>query len=119
MGLVTRGDEARFSYGFALAGHPGYGHIANVVAGALASVCRHFLPDKWRPLRIELDIPRPRHTAAFEDMFDCPVVFNAPSMTVLFNRDCLDVRSPAPAAAPLITIADVARDRRGGARAIR
>jgi Arabinose-binding domain of AraC transcription regulator, N-term len=49
MALATRGDEARFSYGFALAGHPGYGHVANVAAGALASVCRHFLPGNWRP----------------------------------------------------------------------
>jgi AraC-like DNA-binding protein len=115
MALATRGDEARFSYGFALAGHPGYGHVANVAAGALASVCRHFLPGNWRPIRIELDIPRPRHTAPFEDMFHCPVVFNALMMTVVFDRDCLDTSGPAPGAASIITIADVARDRRGAA----
>jgi AraC-like DNA-binding protein len=115
MALATRGDEARFSYGFALAGHPGYGHVANVAAGALASVCRHFLPGNWRPIRIELDIPRPRHTAPFEDMFHCPVLFNAPMMTVVFDRDCLDTSGPAPGAASIITIADVARDRRGAA----
>jgi AraC-like DNA-binding protein len=115
MALVARGDEARFSYGFALAGRVGYEHVANVAAGALASVCRHFLSDSWRPLRIELDIPRPRHAAAFEDMFHCPVVFNAPAMTVVFDRGYLDSCGPAPAAAPVITIADVARDRRGAA----
>lgn len=115
MGLATRGDEAHFSYGFALAGHPGYGHVANVAAGALASVCRRFLSANWRPLRIELDIPRPRHTAPFEDMFHCPVVFNAPTMTVVFDRDYLDVRAPAPASEPVVTIGDVARDRRGPA----
>jgi AraC-like DNA-binding protein len=115
MALVTRGGEARFSYGFALAGRPGYGHVANVAAGALASVCRHFLSDKWRPLRIELDIPRPRHATPFEDMFHCPVVFNAPAMTVVFDRGHLDACGPAPAAGPILTIADVARDRRGAA----
>jgi AraC-like DNA-binding protein len=115
MALDTRGDEARFSYGFALAGRAGYHHVANVAAGALASVCRHFLSGNWRPLRIELDIPRPRHTAPFEDMFHCPVVFNAPTMTVVFDRDCLDACGPARAATPVISIADVARDRRGAA----
>lgn len=115
MALVTRGDEARFSYGLALAGRPGYDHAANVAAGALSSVCRHFLSENWRPLRIELDIPRPRHTAPFEDMFHCPVVFNAPTLAVVFDRGSLTTRGPAPAAAPIITIADVARDRRGAA----
>ncbi|MCX7304727.1 MAG: AraC family transcriptional regulator ligand-binding domain-containing protein [Hyphomicrobiales bacterium] len=115
MGLATQGDEARFSYGFALAGHSGYGHVANVAAGALSSVCRHFLSDRWRPLRIELDIPRPRRVAPFEDMFQCPVVFNAPTTTVVFDRAGLDARGPARAGRPIITIADVARDRRGAA----
>jgi AraC-like DNA-binding protein len=113
MALATRGDEARYSYGFALAGRPGYQHAANVAAGALSSVCRHFLSNTWRPLRIELDIPRPRHAAPFEDMFQCPVIFDAPTMTVVFDRHHLDARRAAPAAAPIITIADVARDRRG------
>ncbi|MGF7160609.1 AraC-like DNA-binding protein [Rhodoligotrophos appendicifer] len=115
MALDIRGDEARFSYGFALAGRTGYHHVANVAAGALLSVCRHFLSANWRPLRIELDIPRPRQTAPFEDMFRCPVVFNAPMMTVVFDRNWLDARRSTPAAGPIISIADVARDRRGAA----
>jgi AraC-like DNA-binding protein len=115
MALDICGDEARFSYGFALAGRAGYHHVANVAAGALTSVCRHFLSGNWKPLRVELDIPRPRHTAPFEDMFHCPVVFNAPTMTVVFDRDYLDARRPASAATPIISIVDVARDRRGAA----
>ncbi len=115
MALVTRGDEAHYRYGFALAGRPGYDHAANVAAGALSSVCRHFLSNDWRPLRIELDIPRPRHTAPFEDMFQCPVIFGAPTMTVVLDRHHLDARKPARRVEPIITIADVARDRRGAA----
>jgi AraC-like DNA-binding protein len=116
MALAVTGDEARFSYGFALAGRPGYEHAANVAAGALSSVCRYFLSGRWRPLRIELDIPRPPRTAAFEDMFQCPVIFGAPTMTVVVERGQLDARGPASAGtAPIITIADVARDRRGPA----
>ena len=115
MALVTRGDEARYSYGFALAGRPAYEHAVNVAAGALSSVCRHFLSDAWRPLRIELDIPRPRNATPFEDMFQCPVIFDAPTMTVVFDRGHLDARRRSAGAAPIITIADVARDRRGAA----
>ncbi|MEQ1944413.1 AraC family transcriptional regulator [Mesorhizobium sp. VNQ89] len=113
MRLATVGDEARYSYGFALAGDAGYAHVANVAAGALTSVCRHFLSDSWRPLRIELDIARPRRTAPFEDMFQCPVIFDAPTMTIVFSRDRLAARGPVRSAAPTVTIADVARDRRG------
>jgi AraC-like DNA-binding protein len=36
-------------------------------------------------------------------------------MTIVFDRGCLAARGPAPASAPIITIADVARDRRGAA----
>jgi AraC-like DNA-binding protein len=115
MTLATRGEEARYSYGFALAGRIGYEHAANVAAGVLSSLCRFYTCGAWRPLRIELDVPRPRHTGPFEDLFACPVLFGAPTMTVVFDRHHLDACVPGPAAAPIITIADVARDRRGGA----
>jgi AraC-like DNA-binding protein len=113
MALDIDRHEAKFSYGFAMAGAPGYHHLANVAAGVLMSACRHFLSDSWRPLRIELDIPRPRHTVAFEDMFQCPVIFGAPTMTVVFDRASLDARGPVQTSSPFITVADVARDRRG------
>jgi AraC-like DNA-binding protein len=115
MALDINGDEARFRYGFAMAGTPGYHHVANVAAGVLTSACRHFLSGSWRPLRIELDIPRPRHTVPFEDMFQCPVIFDAPTMMIVFDRDSLDACGPVRAATSIITIADVARDRRGAA----
>ena len=115
MTLEIRGDEARFSYGFALAGHAGYPHVANVAAGALTSVCRRFLSKNWRPPRIELDIPRPRRAGLFEDMFQCPVTFDARAMTVVLDQGALHARGPVSAAPPLTTLADVARDRRGGA----
>ena len=113
MAVDINGDEARFSYGFAMAGTPGYHHVANVAAGVLTSACRHFLSGSWRPLRVELDIPRPRHTAPFEDMFQCPVIFDAPAVTIVFDRDNLDACGPVRASMPVVTIADVARDRRG------
>jgi len=113
IGLVVDGDEARFSYGFALAGRPGYGHVANVAAGVLVSACRHFHSASWRPLRVELNTSRPRNVSAFEDMFQCPVTFHAPTITIVLARQSLLARAPVAAAGPVITLVDVARDRRG------
>ncbi|MBX3584284.1 MAG: helix-turn-helix domain-containing protein [Rhizobiaceae bacterium] len=107
--------KRRFSYGFATAGHPGYAHVANVAAGVLASVCRHFQSASWYPLRVELNIPRPRNIGPFEDMFQCPVIFDAPVITIVFSRSSLDAHRPVRRTTPVVTIADVARDRCGEA----
>jgi len=115
MSLVAAGDEARFSYGFAMAGHSGYIHVANVAAGVLASACRYFQSASWSPLRVELNIPRPRNISPFEDMFQCPVIFDAPTITIVFGRDDLNARGPVRRTTPVVTIADVARDRCGEA----
>lgn len=115
MALVFSGDEARYSYGFALRGRPGYEHVVCAAAGVLASMGAYYLGPNWRPLRIELDIARPRHNAAFEDLFRCPVIFNAPTMTIVFGRHHLAAQRPWHGSDPIITIADVARDRRSTA----
>ena len=115
MALVIDGDEARYSYGFALAGVSGYNHLASVAAGVLVSLCRSYVSIDWRPLQIELDIARPVRTAPFEDMFRCPVVFGAPTMTVVFDKRHLSATRIGSGAHPITTLADVARDRRGPA----
>ncbi|MDF2996957.1 MAG: AraC family transcriptional regulator [Xanthobacteraceae bacterium] len=114
MSVAIVGDEARYSYGFALAGRAGYDIIASAAAGVLLSVLRAYLPGDWRPLRIELDIDKPHQTGPFEDVFQCPVVFNAPAVTIVTERHHL-LAAPRRAAWPIVTIEDVARDRRGGA----
>jgi AraC-like DNA-binding protein len=114
MSLAIVGDEARYSYGFALAGRTGYDIIASAAAGVLLSVFRAYLPVDWRPLRIELDMDRPRQPELFEDVFQCPVLFNAPAVTVVMERHHLSA-AQRRAAWSMITIEDVARERRGGA----
>lgn len=108
------GNEVHFSYAFGSAGAPGYKSVAIAAAGELLSVFRAFLPSSWRPLRIELDIPKPPKPAAFEDVFQCPVVFNASAVTVVAERNRLTAvtRRTSPSAT---TIFDVERDRAGGA----
>lgn len=114
MSLAVVGDEARYSYVFALAGRSGYDLIASAAAGVLLSVLRAYLPADWRPLRIELDIDKPRRTGPFEDVFQCPVRFNAPAVTIVMERHHLTAASRR-ASWPIVTIEDVARDRQGGA----
>lgn len=114
MSVAIVGDEVRFSYDFALAGRAGYDIIASAAAGVLQSVLRAYLPVDWRPLRIELDIDKPRQPGLFEDFFQCPVLFNASAVTVVMERPHLSV-APRRVSWSMITIEDVARDRRGGA----
>lgn len=114
MSVATVGDEARYSYVFALSGRAGYEIVASAAAGVLLSVLRAYLPADWRPLRIELDIDKPHQTGLFEDVFQCPVLFNAPAVTVVMERHHLHA-APRRASWSMITIEDVMRDRRGGA----
>ena len=114
MSVAIVGDEVRYSYVFALAGRTGYGKTAYAAAGVLLSLFRAYLPPSWRPLRVELDTDRPSQAGLFEDVFQCPVLFNAPAVTVVTERHHLSA-SPRRAASPIVTIEDVARDRRGGA----
>lgn len=114
MSVAIVGDEARYSYVFALAGHAGYDMIAGAAAGVLLSVLRAYLPFDWRPLRVELNINRPRQISPFEDLFQCPVLFNAPAVTIVMERHLLSA-APNRGAWPIVTIEDVARDRPGGA----
>lgn len=114
MSVALVGGEARYSYVFALSGHTGYDMIASAAAGVLLSVFRAYLPFDWRPLRIELNINRPRQTGLFEDLFQCPVIFNAPAVTIVMERHHLSAASRR-ASWPIVTIEDVARDRPGGA----
>jgi AraC-like DNA-binding protein len=114
MSLATVGEGARYSYGFALAGRTGYDIVASAAAGVLLSVFRAYLPSYWRPLRVELDIDKPRQAGLFEDVFQCPVLFNAPTVTVVTERHHLSA-APKRASRSMTTIEEVERDRRGGA----
>ena len=116
MSVAIVGDEVRYSYVFALAGRTGYGYgnTACAAAGVLLSLFRAYLPPDWRPLRVELDTDRPSQAGLFEDVFQCPVLFNAPAVTVVTERHHLSA-ALRRASWPIVTIEDVARDRRGSA----
>lgn len=103
-----------FSYKSASANAQGYDTIASAAAGELLSLTRVYLPETARPLRVELDIARPRQASLYEDVFQCPVVFNAPAVAVVFERQRLMARAPTVQRS-ILTLEDVARDQPGGA----
>lgn len=107
-------EELRLGYKFALTGSRGYESVACAAAGELLSLFKAYLPDNWRPLRVELDIPIPSLTSIFEDVFQCPVIFNAPAVAVVVERHRL-MAAPRRTSRSILTLADVARDRPGGA----
>jgi len=84
--LPIEGTTATVRYFSAARGRDGYAHVALGAVGVMLSLCRSYLPPSWRPLRIELDIPRPRHTTAFEDAFLCPST--RPSPASASTRTC-------------------------------
>lgn len=112
--VTTSGEEARYSYASALAASKGYPAVASAAAGELLSLFRAYLPENWRPRRVELDIETPRQISLFEDAFQCPVLFNAPAVAIVFERRHLTTASTR-ASGPVVTIEDVARDRPDGA----
>ncbi len=114
LSVVTTPDHGRFSHASAIAGADGYAAIATAAAGELFSVFRAYLPEGWRPLRIELDIERPRSTGPFEDVFQCPVLFEAPAVTIVAERRHLGATGKRTVR-QTVTMGDVIRDRPGGA----
>jgi len=111
MSLALSDGEARLSYASAAKAYDGYLHVAIGTAGILLSLCRHFLSASWRPHRIELDIARPERPTAFEDVFDCPVFFDAPNLSVCFEAGQLSKRRAGNPQRPPITVGDIARAR--------
>lgn len=109
--LAVEGDVARFAYFSAARGSPAYPHIASGAAAVMFNLCRSFASPTGRPLRIELDIARPRDTVLFEDTFGCPVRFDAPAAAICFPAWLLRAERPRPQTSRMMTVEDLARAR--------
>lgn len=109
--LSVSGGVARIAYVSAARGRPGYQHVAFGTAGVIVNLCRSCAPPGWRPLAIELDLPRPPSAARVEEAFGCPVRFDARATAVFFGAGLIEARQPAAAGRRLLTIEDVARAR--------
>ena len=91
-----------------------YHTIAAAAAGVLLSLCRGYLPADWQPVRVELDIDRPRNLDVLEEAFGCPVRCRAPAVSIVMERHHLMAGRRRPSG-PIVTIEDVAGDRFGEA----
>lgn len=111
VGLRIEDKLARITYSSAARGRDGYAQVACGAAGVVLSLCRAFLPPAWRPLRLELDLPRPQRTTTFEETFGCPVLFDAPTVALCLDRRWLDALPLARRTSALITVEDIARAR--------
>lgn len=115
-GLAVSGGVAVFAYASATHGRDGYRHVACGALGVMLDLCRRFAPPGWRPLRIEMNVPRPPHTHPFETTFGCPILFGATRLAVCLEARILDCPNPSRRAAPRITLSDLARARLAAGR---
>jgi AraC-like DNA-binding protein len=111
LSIAFAGRTASLGYISGAKGQEGYRHVACGAAGVIVSICRQFLPANWRPDRIELDFPRPVRAAIFEDLFQCPVIFDASRIFVHLDTGGLGARPAQQRSQSLITVEDLARAR--------
>lgn len=112
MSLSVGKSIARLTYVSAARSMVGYRHVALATIGTLLGLCQSYLGPDWRPIQIEIDLPKPRRTSNFEDVYGCPMIFNAPTMVISLSAADLGGRRLPRKPVPLITIEDLARMRR-------
>ena len=103
-----------YSYEFALKGHLGYRDIAYSAVAVVLSIMHHYLGEKWAPLRIEFDFPRPTHIYRVEETFGCPVNFGRDTLRIFFPRHVLSTINPHKQTSGLATRQDIYRERMAG-----
>jgi AraC-like DNA-binding protein len=107
--LSDSGDFVRCAYRVGTAGAPGYENFAYCATGVLVNLARAYLGQTWRPVRVELDLPRSRSIGRAGDAFLCDVQFGADALAILISKE--DLGRPCRVGAPVapITLADVRR----------
>ena len=111
MSLHVAGEQAFWTYRFAVAGSAGYEHVAPAAAGVLLSLCRLYAPGGWQPRRIALDMPRQSGAGPYEEAFGCPVAFDAPVITIVLDAGDLSFGRRRRNRSPHVTLEDVVRAR--------
>jgi len=111
MALHRHGDSLKWASKYASHGAPSYDQIAYGGIGAQINFLRMFTEPDWLPDVIYLDIPKPRVTSLLEDLYPCPVVFDAPELGLTFDREFLNLRHRRKPAQRSLTISDVRRSR--------
>lgn len=106
-------DLEVFNYHSAVKHAVGYRHYATLAACVLLSIAKPY-GGKQRLRYIAFDFPQPRRSNAYEDYFQCPVVFGRQCISLYFDAGSFSA-TRIKSARPAITIADVTRDAFGSA----
>ena len=112
--LVIEGGFSSFSYRFALSGHNAYPSIAFSALGAILSIFRHHLGERWKPARVNCDFRRPINADDVEATFGCPVMWQSKRLEIVFPREAL-MQKKSPQGAKAVTVDDISRERSAGA----
>jgi AraC-like DNA-binding protein len=105
------GGVARIIYTSAAKGRDGYAHVASGIIAILLSICREYLPARWRPLWVELDIPAPRRAWPYEEAFGALTKFDAAAPAICVAAEDLLAKRASGPPRHVVTIEDVARAR--------
>jgi len=89
MAIRRQGDKVRWTYKYSSPGTLGYVQLVLASIGTQINFVREFADSNWLPDRIELDILKPRNISLFEQTFACPIIFGAPEICHVFDRDLL------------------------------
>ena len=109
MQIVANENIATIRFLHAVRGRRGYSHVASGTVGVISSILRAYLGAGFFIKRIELDTARPPTRTPFEDAYQCPVVFDAPAISVSIDAGLLKQPSRQSATRALTTLEDVAR----------
>lgn len=109
MHILANGNLATIRFVHAVRGRRGYSHVATGTVGVIGSILRAYLGAGFFMQRVELDIARPPTRTPFEDAYQCPVIFDAPAISVSIDAGLLKQPARTSDARALITLEDVAR----------
>ncbi|NRB20230.1 MAG: AraC family transcriptional regulator ligand-binding domain-containing protein [Rhodobacteraceae bacterium] len=113
MSLRRKGDILQLTYHSALRHAPGYYHFATIAASSMLSIAEPFFKRRYRR-QIAFNFPRPRQTAPYETLFGCPVVFDQPEFSILFDLEAAQ-QTLCKKPTRRVTAGDVMRDAMGPA----
>lgn len=113
--LETNGGVSRYCYLFGLRSHRAYPDIGFSAVGVFLSIFRAFLGEGWKPGAVLLDFPKVPGFAEAEDVYACPVIWNASRLGVEFDTSLLDTEASLHnGSAGSATVDDIVRERSGG-----
>lgn len=94
--LVEEGQNARLERRYAPGAHTSIGHPAEFAFACVLLRTRKMTGTELRPLEVRFAHARPTDDREARELFDCPLHFDAPFSSMLFDRASLDLPMSRP-----------------------